>query len=90
MEGKLVASEAVNSDLKYKNTMLEQCLRQIKNKNGEQKEQEEEPEIPMPQRRPKSNKQQVTKILSSLGINSLMDGIAKDVKNKPAAQSMKI
>jgi len=34
----LAAAEAVNSDLKHKNNMLEHCLRQIKLKNKSEPE----------------------------------------------------
>lgn len=37
LEGKLAASEAVNTDIRNKNNMLEHCLRQIKLKNGTQR-----------------------------------------------------
>lgn len=62
LEGKLAAAEAVNTDLRNKNNMLEHCIRQIKLKNQQDKEpMDKEPEIPIPQRRPKSNKPQISK-----------------------------
>lgn len=58
----MAASEAVVVDLRNKNSMLEYCLRQIKLKSGPGKEEgEKEQEIPIPQRRPKSNKPQLSK-----------------------------
>ena len=62
MEGKLAAAEAVNTDLRHKNNMLEHCLRQIKIKEqGDKIVDDKQPEIPIPQRRPKSNKAQISK-----------------------------
>lgn len=65
LEGKLAASEAVNTDLRNKNNMLEHCLRQIKMKSKEEKDvAEKELEIPIPQRRPTSNKSHISKYVS--------------------------
>lgn len=61
LQGKLAASETVNSDLRHRNNMLEHCVRQLKLKNNEEKEPLPEAEIPIPQRRPKSNKPQISK-----------------------------
>jgi chromosome segregation ATPase len=62
LEGKLAAAEAVNTDLRHKNNMLEHSIRQIRLKSKEDKEPlEKEPDIPIPQRRPKSNKPQISK-----------------------------
>jgi hypothetical protein len=40
-EGRLAAMEAVNTDLKHKNNMLEHCLRQMKLKSNPPREGEE-------------------------------------------------
>ena len=63
LEGKLAASEAINADLRNKNNMLEHCLKQLKGKSREEEGEaaEKEQAIPMPQRRPKSNKPQIAK-----------------------------
>ena len=34
VEGRLAAAEAVNTDLRHKNNMLEHCLRQLKLKSS--------------------------------------------------------
>lgn len=71
LEGKLAASEAVNADLRNKNNMLEHCLRQIKAKNQSDKDLvEKEPEIPIPQRRPISNKSHISKYLANYSESS--------------------
>ncbi len=54
--------------------MLEHCLRQSKGKNGKE-EPEKEPELPIPQRRPKSNKAHISKILCSLGVGNVLENI---------------
>ena len=63
LEGRLAAAEAVNADLRHKNNMLEHCLRESKAKEGKEKQiEEKEPEVPIPQRRPKSNRAHINRI----------------------------
>lgn len=61
LEGKLAASEATAADLRSKNNILEYCLRQLKTKGTQVDPEINDQEIPMPQRRPKSNKPQINK-----------------------------
>lgn len=61
LEGRLAASEATAADLRNKNNMLEYCLRQLKGKSAQKDAEEKEQEIPIPQRRPKTNKPQINK-----------------------------
>lgn len=92
LEGKLAAAEAVSADLRHKNNMLENCLRQNRAKAGQEgrEEDEKEPEVPIPQRRPKSNRSHINRILSSLGVGNVLENITQDIKSKGANSTLKI
>jgi len=70
--------------------MLEHCLRQVNNKSEKIKENDKEPEIPIPQRRPRSNKAHIHKILCSLGISNLIENINTDLNTKMPNSTLKI